>query len=455
MEEDEQFNQAFGEHTGIVEGCKEWIWNIKNNNDDSTVVHLRSVDADLFTDLAWRLFGRYIANKSNLRKLGLDMCNLTDQKMASLSVELTSSRSLVTLDLDCNMFGVEGLRNVVPFLRNCPQLKTLYLGENENINTDCFELLVSALDGRSVEEMHFFYCNIEDISALGTYNLPNHKTLNLTNNNIGMEGIRILSNKLQQVGSTLKELILTSTRIDDEGTELLATSLKHNTTLEALYLEGMGNNITERGCNAILKLMVDVSSINSTYNSNHTLTVCDLKRDEDDISIYGEIQSLIDEACEENGRSSNPDGIGRAKVIKYQLNSQKRKELCELQGVEYIPGNIFADIEPVLLPRILALIGERHGQSELYTALVRTAPELLSYIDRKALIDREIAKNISQADTLRQQANALMLQASVITAKNDLLSKRREMIDIGDSMQSAGGEGNSIKVGDKKRKVQH
>jgi hypothetical protein len=75
MDEDEQFNQAFGEHTGIVEGCREWIWNIKNNNDDSTVIHLRSVDADLFTDLAWRLFGRYIANKSNLRKLGLDMCN--------------------------------------------------------------------------------------------------------------------------------------------------------------------------------------------------------------------------------------------------------------------------------------------------------------------------------------------------------------------------------------------
>jgi len=51
---------------------------------------------------------------------------------------------------------------------------------------------------------------------------------------------------------------------------------------------------------------------------------------------------------------------------------------------------------------------------------------------------------------------ALAQQMSILTAENDQLSKRREMIDIGDSkQQSAGGEGNSRKVGDKKRKVQH
>ena len=33
--------------------------------------------------------------------------------------------------------------------------------------------------------------------------------------------------------------------------------------------------------------------------------------------------------------NENIPTAGRAKVIKYQLNSLKRKELCRLQGVEY------------------------------------------------------------------------------------------------------------------------
>ena len=38
----------------------------------------------------------------------------------------------------------------------------------------------------------------------------------------------------------------------------------------------------------------------------------------------------------------------------------------------------FAGVEPVLLPRILALIGEEHGQGELYNTLIQTAQDLMS-----------------------------------------------------------------------------
>jgi len=77
-------------------------------------------------------------------------------------------------------------------------------------------------------------------------------------------------------------------------------------------------------------------------------------------------------------------------VIEYQLNSQKRKEQCRLQGIECsFIGNLFADIEPILMPNILALVGEEHGQNELYNTLLPTAPDLLSYIDRKVLLTND------------------------------------------------------------------
>ena len=70
----------------------------------------------------------------------------------------------------------------------------------------------------------------------------------------------------------------------------------------------------------------------------------------------------------------------RVKVVYAQLNSKRRKKLCEIQGIEYVPiGTLLADVEPILLPQILALIGSSYNQSELYTALISTAPALLSY----------------------------------------------------------------------------
>ena len=123
------------------------------------------------------------------------------------------------------------------------------------------------------------------------------------------------------------------------------------------------------------------------------------------------------------------------------------KELCELQGIEYMPGNIFANIEPVLLPRILALIGDRHSQSELYTALIPTAPDLLSYIDRKAMLTEVLVRNAARATSLAEEyaeyerkvaalkAN-LLAEASRLTAHNNDINYRLEQIELGDKKLS-------------------
>lgn len=259
-EEERQYQQAFGVHTGISEACKEIVKN--------------SEDTENFTNQAFRLLGQYIANNTILENINLCVCRLTDEKMASLFSELTHSTSLINLNLSVNSFGIEGVRSMIPFLQtqNSPNLSTLFMGGN-NINLECFMVLVSALNGTSIEKLYFLNCNITDISALETYTLPRLKELILNGNHVGRDGCRILSNLLQKDRSTLKELYLINTGINDEGAELLANSLKQNTTLKKLHLSS-NNGITEKGCKAFLKLLLGVSStIESTYKSNHTLTM--------------------------------------------------------------------------------------------------------------------------------------------------------------------------------------
>lgn len=260
----------------------------------------------------------------------------------------------------------------------------------------------------------------------------------------------------------------------DEEVELLVDSLKHNTKLTTLDLQR--NNITVRSCNAILKLMVDVSSIESTYNSNNTLSSLNLPSSSD--PTCNEIQSLIYGACSltrdalylNRSRIGDSDvrlkAVGRAKVIRYHLNSQTLKKLCQLQGIEYIHGSIFTDIETAL-PNILSLIGSSHGQSELYTALILTAPDLLSYMDRKAMLKDTLAKNAARATAFsnacaqqvayhEQKIAALkaklLAETSRLTAHNVEVNNRLELIELGDRKQSLDREGERCKdIGSSKR----
>ena len=79
-----------------------------------------------------------------------------------------------------------------------------------------------------------------------------------------------------------------------------------------------------------------------------------------------------------------------------------------MQGIEYTSiGSLFADINPKLLPDILALIGGNHGQSELYTALIQMVPDLLSCIDRNAMIKNEMTRNSLQMAELTRQLSSL------------------------------------------------
>ena len=249
---------------------------------------------------------------------------------------------------------------MVPFLQNSPQLKTLYMGSNNNINTECFVALVSVLHGmyKDITDLSFPNCNITGVSALDTA-LPNLQKLNLNHNIIGRDGIRSLSNLLRKEGSNLTHLFLQNTGIDNEGAEMIASSLKHNTKLEELYLEN--NNLERNGSTYVtfLKLLVDISSVANTYNSNHTLKVLSLNNWDNSVlntaPDWDKPLAWINKICNEN-TISDLHAAGRAKIMSYQLDRGEREILCSIQSVE-CPSNIFADVDdPLLLPKVIDLM---------------------------------------------------------------------------------------------------
>ena len=438
MSDDEQFKQAFEVHTGISIRRKDQISSIKDNHSDVKDFKLYSPDADCFTDLSWRLLGRYIAKNNHLNKIELDCCGITDEKMAFLFRELTCSTSLSSFSLVGNSFGIEGLRSMVPFLTDNLSLLNLNLSNNNSLTTECFELLIQtlherSLKGRSLESLFMYRCNITNISALDTYTLLNIQQLILdSNNNIGREGCTTLANILENERSSLSYLSLEDTGMGDEEAELLATSLENNTKMQKLEL----SNIAERGCKAFLKLLVDASSIESTYNSNHALKCLPLYSSGQGVSVR--TTELVESAIQINKSNNSPHSAGRMKVIKYQLNSKNRNEICELQGSEYSSiGNLFADIEPALLPKVLSLIGREHGHNEFYTALIPMAPTLMSCIDTSGMMKDLMVKNKARDNDIAAQIAALTLQRAALTAKNDQLSRRLTERESSDRRQKS------------------
>ena len=195
-------------------------------------------------------------------------------------------------------------------------------------------------------------------------------------------------------------LLLDGTGVGDKGAEIIATSLKHNIKLTCLGLRDDGK-ISEKGQGALLKLLNDVSSIESTYNSNHTLTDCKFTSNEREMT---QLIRMINHACAQNKHySSSPEAVRRAKIIETQLNSETRKQYCQWQGTEYSSiGYLLSDIdiEPVYLPNIFEAIGLNHDVSSFYTALVPTAPDLLSFVDRKVMLKDAIDVNVSDTAAL-------------------------------------------------------
>jgi len=443
--DDEEHIEAFG--WVISQRCRDAITQLGDNDPEVYDFTLNYFDMNALSDLALEQLGRFITDNDHLKRFTLGSPALTDARMSLLCRTMLRARSLNALRIHGgNNLGLNGIQSMVPFLKNSQNITNLTIGRlGENINSECFGLIVGALDGGQIEELILEDCNIDDITALEHCTLSslkllhiqenileiipslekytNLETLLLRFNNIKKEGCRMISKLLENKSSSLDTLDLTSNDIDDEGAELLANSLQHNTTLVEFRLGG--NEFKEQGRRAFLKLLNEASSIKTTHGSNHTLTT--LRLPFTDCANWTGFTKHIDFAVKTNKKYyENIQAAGGAKIIATHLNSIVKNELCHLQEIDCSYSNVFAEIDPVLLPNILAITGEEHGQDELFRMLVASAPGLASVVNKEAAAKEKIAEKATKMTALDARMAAIDAERNALA--NEILQLKKKLV---------------------------
>ncbi|KAL9187159.1 hypothetical protein ACHAXT_010879 [Thalassiosira profunda] len=463
---------------GFPNSLTKVINRIKNNDPTIKKVskydHLVGIDG--FSDLAWKLFGRYVGANTNITVINLSHLGLTDEKMSFLFKELTKSSSLIVMELSYNRFGSEGIRSMTPFLQNAPNLIRLRLDNRDNttFDSESFEWLISALDGGPLKVLELDGCeNLRDVTALSQFFLPQLVKLHLGSNNIciipsfedytqlvelnlshnelGADGCRSIAKLLKNKKSSLRQLYLRANQVGDEEAEILAESLQQNTSLINLQLENVVgfNKLREAGCKAFLKLLNDISSVEGTGKSNHSLTQLGLPSlgYRNETKEIRDIKILIDGALSINKRHKGKSHeAAREKIIESQMHTMRRKEFCRLQGVNFDYANLLEGIDDIYAPDVLAMASEMRDSApydtilysmtyferggipftELYRMLKNLVPALTSLIDRKGLLEDTLEKNRAQmaanAAEYNMQTKIYSLQTAHFVSKNGALA---------------------------------
>jgi len=445
---------------------------IKNNDESIDDFSLSPASAEEMDDTTCELLGRYISENDHLTSLDLSSC-LNDARMTSLFRGLVSSNSIRDVDLSlCHSVRIGGIQSMIPFLRDSSSINKLDL-ECVPMNAQSLEVLLDALQRRStIEELKLNKCSIESISVFESYTIPSLKylnlkhnritsipslqnyssleTLNLGYNNLGADieggGILPLTRLLERDDSNLSVLHLTSTCLNDTEVEQLTQSLKSNTKLTELSLAGR-QQFGPDGKRALLKLLLDVSSLDNIISSNHTLTSVSYPKDG---RIAGGIESMIECTLKMNYKMVK-HAVAKIKVV-YTLDEMKRMQLSLQQGFGECVGHPFIDIDPAfLLPNALALAGNnRRNHDEFYRLLVATSPDLMSLLDRRALLQVGMEKNTSQIADIAAQIAALNARMSSLKVRGIQMKEQLSAIQSSTEQKPVAVLGGSNSSGKKR-----
>ncbi|XP_051717668.1 NACHT, LRR and PYD domains-containing protein 3-like isoform X3 [Ctenopharyngodon idella] len=225
-----------------------------------------------------------------LEKLWLSKCGVTDEGCAALASALRSNPSshLRDLDLSENNLGDSGVKTVSAVLENphckleklwlwkcgvtdegCAALTSAlrsnpsshlrYLNLSENNLGDSGVKIVSAVLENphcKLEKLRLNDCGVTDegcaalASALRSN--PSHlRDLNLSENNLGDSGVKIVSAVLENPHCKLEKLWLSKCGVTDEGCAALASALRSNPSSHLRDLDLSENNLGDSGVKTV------------------------------------------------------------------------------------------------------------------------------------------------------------------------------------------------------------
>ena len=233
-------------------------------------------------------------------------------------------------------------------------LEKLHL-DDRHIGDDGAAAIADALFSNNtiLKELHLSWCY--DITTIGWMALSNafqNPSLIIEKlylkSEIVDEDVMISFADILVNNKCLKELYLDGNIANDEIITAFSNALGYNDKLQVLNLGSSNDPITDVGSTALSRALCDTSSINATFDSNHTL---------ESISCYTKgIHHLL--------RMNRNDFAAHLKIIRYHFDDGN--DIQEIVNMEW-----------QLMPRALAWIGQSDhmGLSLLYR-LVKSVPYL-------------------------------------------------------------------------------
>ena len=182
-----------------------------------------------------------------------------------------------------------GCNVITETLRWCRNIKTINLGDN-SITDDQLLPIVEAIRGKRMLEKLLLY-----------------------GNRIGNIGCQAIATLLGDPNTKLQDLRLFDNNINNEGATAIADSLANNTKLKWLYLD---ENPFEPSVVGIFgRALCNISSVNTTYRSNHTLKYLLLSNNEQQWQHADHLVTLLN-----LNEETNKSHVATKKILKYHPN---------------------------------------------------------------------------------------------------------------------------------------
>ena len=208
-----------------------------------------------------------------------------------------------------------------------------------------------------------------------------------------------------------------------------------------------GNTCGEAGYRSILKMVLDISSIKATLASNTWLHEIGLPQENDTRDEYSD--SDASEYYTRDGFEEIRNWIytvlnwnfddeisPRERITRTHLNTRNRRQLCEMQGMDYSYDSLFAEIPPCILPELFATLGKEPADMDPFRALVATVTSWTSLVDRRLMVETTLEGNRAKVKQLNESVKQMN---DTVKRLNDRNAELEEKLKYKDSSSSNDG----------------
>ena len=349
---------------------------------------------------------------------------LSKENLEAFCSGLSHNRSLRFLmmeDFDFDRARMEILRPFVVENYNLTDLRLHSCGvDNQDIqmlsNAFCLRSTPSSIKSIAITGPIINNESVQGIVELSN-NCPHLKKLDLSYSRIRDQGCNELAVLLQNPESKLKCLHLNDNYIGNEGALVLANAIAGNNTLKRLDLDhSLGDAITASEWDGFLGILCNSSSINATFQSNHTLMRMWHHR------FHLDGMGLSDGLLFSLQANTETDkiNVARQKIFR-----------CDLNGNFNLAP--FLGMDAVLIPTVLGWIGKDHDANEeeikqssgsAFYRILRNVPELCGL----PLPERKMRRQLEEENATLKADNASLRQQNeqLISENEQLRSSKRQ-----------------------------